>query len=135
VKRIKHNHFYLIPEFPRLRSPNLISITSDTGRKILHQRVTRCILISLVGIRKLHSVGLRGPRGLSGELPESPLAVGLNINDPIFLIRHGSRLKPDGPDFWQPWLLLSLCSATALIPTPSLRRSPRLRFHEICAST
>jgi hypothetical protein len=55
---------------------------------MLHQRVTRCILIWLVGIMKLHSVGLRGPGGLSGEHPESPQPAGLNFIDPIFAVRH-----------------------------------------------
>jgi hypothetical protein len=69
---------------------------------MLHQRVTRCILIWLVGIMKLHSVGLRGPDGLSGEHPESPQPAGMNFIRLIFLVRHGPTLKPDGPDFWQP---------------------------------
>jgi hypothetical protein len=71
---------------------------------MLHQRVTRCILIWLVGIMKLHSVCLQGTGGLSGEHPESLQPAGLNFIHPIFPVWPGLRLKPDGPDFWQPWM-------------------------------
>jgi hypothetical protein len=75
---------------------------------MVHQRITHCILIWLVAIMKLHSVGLRGPGGLSGEHPETPQPAGLNLIHPIFPVRHGPRLKPDGPDFWQPCMALNI---------------------------
>jgi hypothetical protein len=56
---------------------------------------------------KLHSGGLRGAGGLSGEHPESPQPAGLNFIHRLFSVQHGPRLKPDGPDVWQP-----CCTAT-----------------------
>jgi hypothetical protein len=70
-------------------------------KKMLQPRVTRCILIWLVGIIELHLVGPRAPGSLSGQYSKSPQCAGLSLSDTTFPVLHRPRFKPDGPDLCQ----------------------------------
>jgi hypothetical protein len=116
--------FYVLPPLLIGIIGTCVNIPSrwDTGRKKLHQRVTRCILIWLVGIMKLHSVGLQSPGALSGEHPKCSQPAGFNFIHPIISVRHGPRLKPGGPNFLQPWSPGLLLPKKANSSVPPLRK-------------
>jgi hypothetical protein len=71
----------------------------DTGRKLLHHRVTRCILF-VIGH---HETALGGPRGaerLVGRASRKPTACGLEFHPPDFLSPACAKVQAGRAAIW-----------------------------------